>query len=180
MLIGALLLFCLPSGCKKQQPAAPPPPPAQAKVAASPKSAVQKQQSSAVNAVKTESQLDFSTKKDPFKPFITEAPPVAAKQQGPAAPLVKTGKLGDILPIQAYDVTKFKVSGIITGAKENRALIIDPAGKGYVVRQGMRIGNNDGHISRISASAIEVVEQFKDENGRQKKKTIKLTMPQKK
>jgi type IV pilus assembly protein PilP len=76
-------------------------------------------------------------------------------------------------------VTKFRISGIITGLKENRALIIDPTGKGYVVKEGMLIGDGDGRITRITSTFIEVIEQYREDTGRIKKRTIKLTMPQK-
>ena len=66
------------------------------------------------------------------------------------------------------------------GLKENSALIIDPAGKGYVVKQGMLIGNNDGRISKITSSSLDVVESYRDDNGHHRKRTIKLTLPQKK
>jgi len=77
-------------------------------------------------------------------------------------------------------VNKVRVSGIITGLKENTALIIDPAGKGYVVREGMLIGINDGRINRITPSAIEVVEQYRDDNGHLRKRNILLALPKKK
>ena len=81
-------------------------------------------------------QLDFSGRKDPFKPFIVQ-------QQSALRAPERRARAIDMLPIQSYDVTKFKVSGIIAGLKENKALVIDPAGKGYVVKQGMLIGSND-------------------------------------
>ena len=91
-----------------------------------------------------------------------------------------SARTADLLPIQIYDVSKFKVSGIIVGLKANSALIIDPAGKGYVVKEGMLIGNNDGRISKITASSLEVAESYRDDNGHLSKRTIKLTLPQKK
>ena len=54
------------------------------------------------------------------------------------------------------------------------------SGKGYVLKQGMLIGDNDGRISRITATTVEVVENYRDDNGRIRKRTVKLTLPQKK
>ena len=93
--------------------------------------------------------------------------------------LAGTKSTKDLLPIQSYELSKFKVAGIIVGLKENTALVIDPAGKGYVVKQGMLIGSDDGKITRITATTIEVVESYND-NGRIRKKTSKLILPQKK
>jgi type IV pilus assembly protein PilP len=157
-------------GCSKdEQPATPPPQHATAVKRPPP---VQKQQSSASVSTHTSPTLDFATRKDPFKAFVV------AKTQ----PERKTtsARTGELLPIQSYEVEKFKISGIIIGLKENRALVIDPSGKGYVVKQGMFIGDNDGRITKITATTIEVFESYRDENGRIKSRTVKLTLPQKK
>jgi type IV pilus assembly protein PilP len=132
---------------------------------------VQKQSSSAKVAENLLPRFDFSTKKDPFKAFVTEPPPAKAR--------LATAKGPDTLPIQRYEVTKFKIAGIIAGLKENRALIVDPAGKGYVVKEGMPIGDSDGRITRITSTFIEVLEQYRGDTGRVRKRTIKLTLPQK-
>ena len=172
LLVAALLVS---SGCKKKTPPPPPPPPQQ-QAAVKPVKPVQGQVSSVKPAQPGESLLNFSTKKDPFKPFIVEPP-----AQGPAGKRTSAdARRGDLLPIQSYDVNKFRISGIITGLKENTALIIDPAGKGYVVRAGMLIGINDGRINRITPTAIEVIEQYRDDNGHLRKRTIVLTLPKKK
>lgn len=170
VIIASLLVF----GCKKkeQQPAAPPPP-APAPAAKPQQPPVQKAISSAKAAENQGPQFDFATKKDPFKPY---APPVAQAPQKAATP----GRIRNLLPIQSFETGKFKLVGIIVGLKENSALVIDPAGKGYVVRQGMQIGNNEGIISRITSSSVEVIETFREDSGHTSRRTIKLTLPQKK
>ena len=161
------------AGCKKkEEPSVQPA--AQAKSAVKPAAPVQKQQSSA-QATATALNFDFKSKKDPFKPFLMPVEPSASK----SAAAVKV-RIKDQLPIQSYEVGKFTVSGIITGLKENKALLIDPAGKGYVVRQGMLIGNGGGHISKITPSSIEVLEQFRDESGHARKRKIVLQLAKKK
>lgn len=173
-----LVLLAVLSGCSKKEPAAPPAEPAKAPAQPAPKPAVpvQKQVSSAVLAGGT---VDFSKKTDPFKPYG----PAVITQPSPAQPGQGAGQQapqprGEVLPIQSFEVSKFKVAGIIAGLQENRALVIDPNGKGYVVQTGMQIGNNNGRISRITASAVEVVEKYK-EGGRTKSRTIVLTLAKK-
>ena len=163
------------SGCSKHEetPAAPAPKSAQqAKPAAQPATPVQKQLSSAVKAAGTH--LDFSKRTDPFKAYapVVVVPPVGAVPG-------RARSTADLLPIQSFEVSKFKVAGIIAGLSENKALLIDPNGKGYVVQQGMQIGNNNGRISRITASSVEVVETFRGDTGRSKKRTIVLTLAKK-
>lgn len=168
-LLVATLVF---TGCKKEEQ--PPPPSSPPKPAAKPALTIQKQATSAKVAGIGEQPLDFSNKKDPFKPFAAEPAP---QQKARSAVVARSG---DILPIQSYDVNKFTLSGIIVGFRENTALIVDPAGKGYVVKEGMLIGNNDGRISRITPSRLEVVEQYRDDNGRVRKRTVALTLVKKK
>lgn len=158
-------------GCNKEEKSSPAPPVHKAteKILPPP---LQNQHSSVSVPATTSTSLDFANRKDPFKPFV------AAKPQPERG--VGSLRSADLLPIQSYEVSKFKVVGIIVGLKENRALVIDPAGKGYVVKQGMLIGDNDGRISGITSTTIEVLEKYRDETGRIKSRTVKLTLPQKK
>ncbi len=167
------LALSLP-GCTKKEPPPPPQTP-QPKPAAKPSPPPVSVQQQASSAKAAQSQFDFSSKKDPFKPYVAEV-----AQGKPAVGPGKGGKTEEVLPIQSYDVTKFKVAGIIVGMKENSALIIDPKGKGYVVKQGMLIGNNDGRITRIASTYIEVTELYREENGRTRKQTTRLVLSQKK
>lgn len=115
--------------------------------------------------------LDFTSKRDPFKPFVQ----MPSKRTGGAK-----NRTRDPLPIQKYDTEKFRVSGIITGIKENSALVIDPSGKGHIVKAGMPFGTNDGRVKRITSTAVEVEESFMDDFGRVKKRLVKLTLLRKK
>lgn len=115
--------------------------------------------------------LDFTGRRDPFKPFV---------QMPSQKSVAGKGRTRDPLPIQSFETDKFRVSGIITGLKENSALVIDPTGKGHIVKAGMPFGNNDGHVKRITSTAIEVEETFRDDNGRDRKRLVKLVLLRKK
>lgn len=171
LLIAGLLL---PGGCKKDAPAPPSPQPAKPMPAAKVVPPVQKQPSSAKIGGNLAPSLEFESRKDPFKAYV---PPQAQAAKSAASAGAKSTR--DLLPIQGYELSKFKVAGIIVGLKENTALVIDPAGKGYVIKQGMLIGSDDGRVTRITATSIEVVESYND-NGRIRKRTSKLILPQKK
>lgn len=170
------LLFCLlvtillVAGCKKKDVTPNPPQvqkPAQPNAQIASVAVVQKQLSSPKVNVNSKSAYNFRSKKDPFKPLITEPEPTAAK-----APSKIKGR--DALPIQSHEVDKFVVTGIITGLKENKALVIDPAGKGYVVKTGMLIGLYGGRITQITATSVIVTENYSDGK---KQKTRKIVMP---
>lgn len=153
-------------GCKKEEQPTQSEPQVQAPVPKPP--VVQQQLSSAKTDKDSVATVDFTTKKDPFKAYVSI--------KGPAA---KRNRFGQIIPILNYDLTQFTVKGIIVGLKENSALVLDPTGKPYVVKVGMEIGRNEGKITRITPTYIEVFEQYRDETGKLKKNTTKLLLPKK-
>jgi type IV pilus assembly protein PilP len=180
----AALSLLIVVGCKKKQET-PVAAPTAAQLVTQPKPIAQKPISSSkrvpvvqaqlsTNKKATVTQMDFSNRKDPFKPGIVEVKQVA---KGTAKEVVINMNL---LPIQRVEVEKFKVTGIIAGLKENRALILDPEGKAYVAKTGMLIGPNNGKVVRITSNTVEIEENFKDDSGRLKKRTVKLALQRKK
>ena len=173
----AVILFCafMLSACGKDQSGSSTPAPANpAKAAATAPKPIQNSVSSASRlSAPPGNNFDFSNKKDPFKPFM------AVKIEEKKSVLSTKKAEHDALPIHSYDVSQFKLIGIVTGARGSRAMVTDPGGKGYVLKVGMLIGKNDGKIVLINTDGIDVVEQFRDENGKTRKETIKLTLPRK-
>jgi type IV pilus assembly protein PilP len=165
------------AGCKKhEQPAPANPAPEQPAKALMPQQLkpVQKQVSSALTLSPAPvNQFDFSNKKDPFKPFV-----IVKASQAPSANNLQKGAR-NALPIHSFDVGQFKLIGIVTGDRQNEAMVVDPNGKGYVIKVGMTIGKNEGLITSITNRGVDVVEQFRDDNGRVRKETIKITLPRK-
>jgi len=175
--VALVTVATLVSGCsKKEQPASVPALPVLVQSKQLQSTAVQKPVSSAsVKLVPPPSgnQFDFSGKKDPFKPDI------AIKTASSSLPEDMKKALQGGLPIHSFDVSQFRLIGIITGAKENQAMVVDPNGKGYVLKTGMTIGKNDGRVTAIRINGVDVVEQFKDDNGRVRKENIRITLPRK-
>lgn len=165
-------------GCKKKeqrQVPAPVPKPVVAANVKQPEKIVQKQVSSSSKlAPAPVNQFDFSTKKDPFKPYvILKKPPVSAR-------IRRSRKIDTFaLPIHSFDVSQFKLIGIISGGKESRAMITDPNGKGYVIKVGMTIGKNEGRVMSITSGGVDVLEQFTDDNGKTRKEHIRINLPRK-
>ena len=169
----AVVLVCslMLSACGKNQTPAPAQPP---KAAVAQLKPVQKQVSSALRiSPPPVNQLDFSNKKDPFKPFVT------AKVEVKTSPGSMKNAQRNALPIHSYDVAQFKLIGIITGGRGNQAMVTDPGGKGYVLKVGMLIGKNNGKIISINSSGVEIVEKYVGEKGKIQKDNIKLTLPRK-
>ncbi len=173
ILLFFVLFVMLSVGCKKKEATPPPPQPstgAKREIKLAPP--IQKQQSSVHVTTNAPPTMDFSGRKDPFKPYLVEAKP-------PVSHLMHKIHGYGPLPIQNFEVGQFRVLGIIAGLKQNSALIVDPAGKAYVVKPGMDIGKNGGQITKISSTAIDILEKYRAENGKIVKRIVKLTLPKK-
>ncbi len=118
--------------------------------------------------------LDFSNRKDPFKPFIATQTAVVGSGGRKQA-----DETGNELPIHSFEVSQFRLIGTIIDSKGNRAMVVDPAGKGYVLKTGMSIGKNEGKIAGITANGVNVVELFRDENNKIRKETITIPLMRK-
>src|SRR6185369_3727801 len=120
----AIMVIAAP-GCNKKAPPPPQATPLPKKTAPAPsapakpvmasrstvKSALQRQISSVKKPLPPGGvSLDFTNRRDPFRPFV-QAPAVLQKSSG--------SKLRDALPIQSFDTEKFRITGIITGIREN-------------------------------------------------------------
>lgn len=171
-LIAVIAASFVAPGCGKKEPPAQPTPakPAAASPAQQSKPVQRPMSSTLKPALPQTTQFDFSTKKDPFKPYVIVKP-------APALGTAAANKAA--LPIHSFDVSQFKLIGIVTGGRANQAMVTDPNGKGYVLKSGMTIGKNDGRITAITNSGVEILEQFRDDNGRVHKEHIKITLPRK-
>lgn len=172
VMVGAIAAL---AGCGTKAPIpAAPQPVAAAKPAPPPAKPIQKPVSSALTLPPPAvNQFDFSSKKDPFKPFVAvKAQPSASEARGHRG-------LKDAIPIHSFDVAQFKLIGIVTGDRENRAMVVDPNHKGYVLKVGMTIGKNEGRVMAITTSGVDVLEQFRDDNGKVRKERIRLALPRK-
>ena len=149
-ILPAVVLVCalIIAACSKEQPQAPVPAPSQSpKTAAVLPKPVQNQASSALRiSPPPVNQFDFSNKKDPFKSFVV------VKAEPKKSPVWGKNNLHSSLPIHSFDISQFKLIGIITGGRENKAMVTDPGGKGYVLKVGMLIGKNDGCLLYTSPS----------------------------
>lgn len=68
--------------------------------------------------------------------------------------------------LQRYDLSSLRVTGILVGIAEPRAMIVAPNAKTYIVKKGEFLGKNWGKISRILPTKIEIIETYKDALGR--------------
>jgi type IV pilus assembly protein PilP len=92
-------------------------------------------------------------RRDPFEPPYIDKPQAEGAVHGP------------FLPLQQFDLTQLKLTGIIWDVKHPKAMIVDPQGKVHIVGPNTKVGKNNGYIAAIREGEIVVVETT-EEDGR--------------
>lgn len=111
---------------------------------------------------------DPSVLPDPFLPLVQETPSRVRD--------IKTVEITTpTTPLQRYDLNDFNLVAVII-SDEPAALLEDPDGFGYTVREGMEIGRYHGVITKISRHGITVDEKYKDAQGNIEFRTQSLTI----
>ncbi len=113
-------------------------------------------------AERVEYRYDPTGKPDPFRSFVL------ALQSGTGA--------GSGSPLERFDLSQLRLRGVIWGNDRPRALVMDPAGKAYIVAQGTPIGKNEGRIVRIADDGVTVKETYVDFLGKATTKDIELRL----
>ncbi len=69
---------------------------------------------------------------------------------------------GEEGPLEQFDIGELSLIGIIWKVDNRRALVRDPSGMSYIVAEGMKIGKNEGLITRIEDNLMVVKETYTD------------------
>lgn len=77
-------------------------------------------------------------------------------------------------PLQRFDLSQLMVTGLLWGTENARALIEDPAGKGYIVGVGTAVGKNQGRVVRIGDNRVVVKETYVDFHDRATTKEVEM------
>jgi type IV pilus assembly protein PilP len=153
-------------GCKKETPSPEPPPAAPKKVA--PPAPTQAPQPAAAeksaDAGPAKYVYDPAGRRDPFEPLTAVKGPLP----GPEAALT---------PLQKYDVSQFRLIGVIVGKGEPTAMVTAPDNKSYLLKRGVKIGRNDGTVTKVTSDAVVVLETYVDFTGEVKKGEQVIQLP---
>ncbi len=134
--------------------------------------ATQQAPEASVQTVAAEFTYDPAGKPDPFMPLVSEAAITSQKTDGQPAP-----EDADLPPLQKYDLSELNlVAIIIREDNTSTAMVEDKAGYGYILKQGMLIGKNNGIIRQITPGAIVVEEKTVDASGSEKINTVTLSV----
>ena len=103
-------------------------------------------------------------RRDPFVPLSRIRRPMAASDE-PATPL------------QSYDLSQFRLAGVIVGKGASRAMVIAPDGKSYILSEGVKIGKNSGVVITISSESVLVEEKYFDFSGNVIENILEIAVP---
>lgn len=100
-------------------------------------------------------------KRDPFRSFRFVAEKESSERE-------VSGPLGD------FEVGQLELSAVIWDAGNPRALIIDPGGRSFIVREGSQIGKNSGQVIHIGDNLVLVKETYENFAGEKTTKDVEL------
>lgn len=67
--------------------------------------------------------------------------------------------------LESYEVSEFKMVGVLTGPHQTRAMILDPTGASHFVGLNAKIGTHDGKVIQIFGDRIRVREKIENYSG---------------
>ena len=158
-LAGVLAASAVLSGCGKEEAAAPAP------------AATKTVQKAAAPQQAQEAGPLFSYspvgKRDPFYSYIAD---LESAQEAVAQRKHE--------PTEAFELDQYRLTGIVTGTAQPRAMVEDPEGKGHVIKIGSRLGKRGGVVTRISPDGLLVTEEFRTPTGDKVRVPITIKLPQ--
>jgi type IV pilus assembly protein PilP len=111
------------------------------------------------SAVDKQYTYDPTGKRDPFRSFILQTQKDHDDVRG---------------PLEQFDLAQLEVVAVVWGTEKPRALVSDPSGRGYIVKEGTYMGKNDGRVITIADNALVVKETYVDYFGETTSKDVTM------
>lgn len=112
-----------------------------------------------MGAVEAEYVYNYRGRRDPFRSSFWEQRATSREVRG---------------PLEQYELGQLAVTAIVWETNRPRALVTDPGGTSYVIREGSRVGKNDGLVIHIADNLVLVKETYVDFAGEQSTKDVEM------
>ena len=99
---------------------------------------------------------------DPFKPIFLSK---SKKKEDDAAPTHVIDDSRDKGPLENFELSQLKLTGIICASDRNIALVQEASGRGYVINEGTRIRTKGGKVAAVLKDKVIVGEKMRDIKG---------------
>lgn len=112
---------------------------------------------------------------DPFEPFLRKPEP-----EGGEGKEAEIERRKPQTPLERIALSQLKLTAILQVPSENQAMAMveDPTGKGYIVKEGTYIGEKGGRVSQILEDRIIIREAYKDVFGKIAEREIEKKLQQ--
>lgn len=130
---------------------------------------VKKASSAATQQQDATPQFSYSPvgKRDPFYSYLAEVQATSEVQNERKREATET-----------FELDQYRLTGLVTGTAQPRAMVEDPDGKGHVITINSRLGKRGGIVTRISNEGIIVTEEFRTPTGDKVRVPITIKLPQ--
>jgi len=108
---------------------------------------------------------DPSGRRDPFQSLLE------------VRKIVQPDSAEPLTPLQRYGIGQLNLVAIVVGKGDSRALVVAPDKKSYVLKKGVKVGENGGEVVEITVNSVLVEEKFYDFTGEMKKSIRELKLP---
>ncbi len=105
----------------------------------------------------------YQGKLDPFLPLIKEE---KAKTSAGIADKMGKRKRTPQTPLERIDLSQLTLTAVFRKQEQSKALVEEPTGKGYMVKEGTYIGLDGGQITKILKDRILISEVSEDVMGK--------------
>jgi type IV pilus assembly protein PilP len=106
-------------------------------------------------------------KRDPFFSYLAEVEATT-----------RTAEQRRREPTESFELDQYRLTGVVTGTAQPRAMVEDPEGKGHAIKIGTRLGKRGGVVTRVSTEGIIVTEEFLTPTGDKVRVPITIKLPQ--
>lgn len=118
--------------------------------------------SKAEGAPETSYSYRFENRQDPFLPFLTEKATPVAPSNIPDQILPTSGQLTGM---QLFEPGQLTLVAIVMAEDYDFAMVEDTIGKGYIIRQGTKIGER-GEVTLIEPNQVTITETAQTQSGK--------------
>ena len=80
----------------------------------------------------------------------------------------------DFGPLGDFEIGQLELQAVVWDANNPRALILDPGGRAYIIREGSQIGKNSGQVIHIGDNLVLVKETYENLAGERTTKDVEL------